>query len=365
MFGRIDVRPRRTYEGQDVPASAPARCRPVPWTALFAALAAGCAHAPQTQEPPPAETKPTSPKDELVALLASAYQSLEQGDADALAAVLTTDAMAYGLGPSDTLVSRDEVATRLGQQLLPLSLGGQRLSVASRAVVGLAEGGRSAWVYDLPTVTLEGPSGRSEWLPRLTAHALKDEDGWHLDALHVSLGVPDELVLGPDAAKKLLPPADVSPDRGRGADELVGLTRRLLEDFSVKVKRLSPRVEFVEIGSAPSETFEGGEHFRALVTPQLLAIAKAGYSWRLDGGLRTRLAPGGRTGWATGNVVMRVGKGASARVLPTVRALWIFVEEQGRWNLASEHQSLGVKEDLRLPATEDELKAARARRAAP
>ena len=292
----------------------------------------------------------------MAGLLAVAYRSLEAGDADELASVLTRDATVFSLGPADAWTSQEEVATRLGQQLLPLSLGGQKLSVVgSRPSVGLADGGQSGWVSDLPQVTLVGPSGTTQWLPRVTAHVVRDGSAWRFDAVHVSLGVADELVYSADASWKLLSPTDLPPERGPGSDELVGLTRRVLDDFGVKVQHLSDRAEFIEIGTSPSETFEGGRAFRALVTPRLPVISKAGYHWKLVGGLRTRVAPDGLTGWAAGNVVMRVGDGPKAQVLPAFRALWIFVDERGGWNVAAEHQSLGVREDLRVPVARPHL----------
>ncbi len=325
---------------------------------VLAASLLACSHA----APAPRGSQPAP--DTVAGLLAAAYRALESGEADELTALLTTDAMVYGLGPSDTWSSRAETAARLGPHLLPLNLGAQKLSVTeSRPGVGLAASGRSGWVFDLPLVTLAGASGASQWLPRVTAHAIREGDSWRFDAVHVSLGVPDELVFAPDAAKLLLPPAEVVAERGVGAEELVGLTRRVLDDFTVKIQHISDRAEFCEIGSAPTETFEGGKRFRALVMPLLSTITKAGYSWKLDGGLKARVAPDGQTGWAAGNVVLRIGAGPSAQVLPTFRTLWIYVEEKGGWNLAAEHQSLGVKEDLRTSASEQDLKAFRLRKA--
>jgi hypothetical protein len=240
--------------------------------------------------------------------------------------------------------------------VLPLGLGTDSLTISDSApVIGLSPNDGSAWLFDFPKVKVVHKSSTSTWLPRVTAHLVRLEAGWKFDAVHVSLGVADAVVYAPDAPKRLLPPADVTNERGPKSDELVGLTKRLLEDFEVKLNRASDRREFVEIGSSPTEVFEVGKKFKELSRPALPAIRKEGYSWKLEGNLRTRLAPDGKSGWAAGNVVLRIGSGKKQKVLPAFRTLWVFVEERGVWNLASEHQSLGLKEDLREPATAEDL----------
>lgn len=191
---------------------------------------------------------------------------------------------------------------------------------------------------------------------RVTGHAVKVDGAWQLDAVHVSLGVPDEKVFAADAARKYLPPADVLAERGKDSDELVGLTRRLLDDMAVKVDRSSDRAEYVLIGTG-SELFEGGKSFKDLVRPQLAAIKKGGFAYKIEGPVRSRLAPGRTSGWVAANVVLRIGSGKKQQVLPPFRVLWIYAEEKELWNLVSEHQSLALKQDLRSPADEAAIKA--------
>jgi hypothetical protein len=132
--------------------------------------------------------------------------------------------------------------------------------------------------------------------------------------------------------------------------------------MGVKVEHASERPGFVLVGTSPVELFEGGATFKALVRPQLGAIKKGGYTWKLEGPIRVRLAPDHRTGWAAGVLVLRIGSGKKAQVLPPFRALWVFAEEGGVWNMVSEHQSLAVKEDLREPADAEQIKAWQAMR---
>ncbi|MBL8919978.1 MAG: nuclear transport factor 2 family protein [Myxococcaceae bacterium] len=322
---------------------------------LLLLLALGCPKPPPPKPAPP--PPPPDPMVEVRELVKFAYSTLETGDPDPLKPKVAPDVMAFGLGPSDTFSGRDPAINFVRQELLSISLESEVLRIRSgRIDVGLAQGEQSAWFWDLPRVEYERKGKTTTWLARVTGHAVKQDGAWQLDAVHVSLGVPDEKVFAPDAARKYLPPADVLAERGKDSDELVGLARRLLDDMAVKVERSSDRAEYVIIGTS-TELFEGGKSFKDLVRPQLAAIKKAGFSFKTEGPLRSRLAPERGSGWVAANIVMRIGTGKKQQVLPPFRVLWVFAEEKGLWNLVSEHQSLALKQDLRTPADEAAIKA--------
>lgn len=319
---------------------------------LLALVLASCAAPQKKKEAPP----PLPPAEAVKALFARAYAALGEGDADTFSASFTDDALVFGLGPSDTWVG-PAVATRLHQVMLPIGLSGDALHVGdSRVVVAVDESGQGATAYDLPKVTTTHKAHDDVWLPRVTAHLVKAGDDWKIDALHVSLGVPDQLLSAPDAARRLLPPSDVPNQRPTEADQLVGLVRRALDDYAVKLDRTSERPEFIQLGTSPGEVFADGQKFKALLKPALAGIKKT-YSWKLEGALAVKLAPSGKSGWAAALVVQREGAGKKQRVYPTFRFLWTMEEEDGVWNLVSEHQSLAVNSELRDPATPDALKA--------
>lgn len=309
---------------------------------------------PKKVAPPP----PPDPKAEVRELVKTVYSTLETGDPDPLKPLVAPDVMAYGLGPSDTFGQRDPLINFARQELLSISLESEVLRIRSgRVDVGLALGEQSAWFWDLPRVEYEKKGKTTTWLARVTGHAVKLDGQWTIDAVHVSLGVPDEKIYAPDAAKKYLPPADVLAERGKDSDELVGLARRILDDVVVKVDRTSERPEVVLLGTGPGELFEGGKAFKDLVKPKLNEIKKAVFSYKVDGPIRSRLAPGQGTGWVAANVVLRLGAGKKQQVLPPFRVLWVFAEEKGLWNLVSEHQSLALKQELRSPADDEAIKA--------
>lgn len=325
-------------------------------TLLVALVLCGCPKAPPPKKvaPPP----PPDPKAEVRELVKTVYSTLETGDPDPIKTLIAPDVMAYGLGPSDTFAQRDPLINFARQELLSISLESEVLRIRSgRVDVGLALGEQSAWFWDLPRVEYEKKGKTTTWLARVTGHAVKLDGQWSIDAVHVSLGVPDEKIYAPDAAKKYLPPADVLAERGKDSDELVGLARRILDDVVVKVDRTSERSEVVLLGTGPGELFEGGKAFKDLVKPKLNEIKKAVFSYKVDGPVRSRLAPGQGTGWVAANVVLRLGAGKKQQVLPPFRVLWVFAEEKGLWNLVSEHQSLALKQEMRSTADDDAIKA--------
>ncbi len=298
----------------------------------------------------------------MQAIFEAAYRAVQEGDPDVLSSHFTADALVFGPSPDDTWHG-EQVATRIRQTLLPIGLAGDAVRVEeSRVTVAIEEGARTAWAYDLPRAVVTSHAQDSVWLPRVTAHLVREGDDWKIDALHVSLGVPDEVLTAPDAARRLLPPAGVPNQRPIEADQIVGLIRRALDDYGVKVDRSSDRPEFLQLGTSPAEVFGNGAGFKALLRPQLAAIKKAGFTFKLDGNLAVKLSPGGRSGWAAAVVVQRVGTGKKQQVYPPFRYLWTVSEEDGVWNITSEHLSLAVNPDLRESATPDDVKAWRATR---
>ncbi|MER2559765.1 MAG: nuclear transport factor 2 family protein [Myxococcaceae bacterium] len=337
-----------------MPAEPLSRLREVTLLVVLVLCACPKAPPPKKAAPPP----PPDPKAEVRELVKTVYSTLETGDPDPIKPLIAPDVMAYGLGPSDTFAQRDPLINFARQELLSISLESEVLRIRSgRVDVGLAHGEQSAWFWDLPRVEYEKKGKTTTWLARVTGHAVKLDGQWSIDAVHVSLGVPDEKIYAADAARKYLPPADVLAERGKDSDELVGLARRILDDVVVKVDRTSERSEVVLLGTGPGELFEGGKAFKDLVKPKLNEIKKAVFSYKVDGPIRSRLAPGQGTGWVAANVVLRLGAGKKQQVLPPFRVLWVFAEEKGLWNLVSEHQSLALKQELRAPADDEAIKA--------
>ena len=101
----------------------------------------------------------------------------------------------FGLGPSDTWQGGPAIVDRARQALLPIGLAGDEVKLdESHIVVGMTPGDDSAWAFDLPKVSTTHKGKTEVWLPRITAHLEREGDQWRIDALHLSLAVPDSLV---------------------------------------------------------------------------------------------------------------------------------------------------------------------------
>ena len=314
------------------------------------------------------EDDPQDEPSKVKKVLKDAYAAIEALESDRIEKLLAADVVAFGLGPSDFFSQAGPLLEHLHQELIPFGLRGEELKVIyTRPRIGIADGGKSAWLDDLPRFERVRSGKASQyWAPRLTAHLIKDGDSWKFDVIHVSLGFPDTELYAPNSEKHLVAPEEPGLAKGPDSDQLVGLTRRMLDDISVKIDRISDSDAVALFGTDASDAFEGGKAFKDLVRPQLAQLKKANtFLYKIQGGPRSKLSPGGKSGWVAATVTLRVGDAKKGRTLVPFRALWIYAEEQGVWNLVSDHQSLGLKSDQRLPTDKADLPRPEAAKPAP
>jgi hypothetical protein len=295
------------------------------------------------------------PVADVKARVADLYAVLTAQEPDRLGDLLTQDAMVFGLGPKDAYTDRDEAIDATRTQLIPIGLKGDTFKVThSNVKVGLAHLEGSAWFYDFPRFEQVRPGkAPKHWAARVTGHAVREE-GWRIDALHVSFGFPDAQLYADDAPKKLKVLASPGTDRGSDTEPLVGATKRMLDDIALKIERTSDAETAVLIGTDPNDVYEGGARFKALARPKLAELKKAPFTLKIEDGPRAMLSPDHKTGWVAANVVLRLTVGKKQQTLPAFRALWIFQQEGELWNLVSEHQSLGLLPEQRQQAGDDE-----------
>jgi hypothetical protein len=311
--------------------------------------------------PPKAEPEPPDPKKELLAKVRELYGALEHQEPERLNDILTADVMAYGLGPKESFTNRDTLIEFMRNELVPFGLRGDTIKISKTdPKVGLARGEDSGWFYDFPRFDrVRSDKPTQTWKVRITGHAVRDEGKWRIDAVHVSFGFPDTDLYAADAPKKLKPPEAVGTDKATDAEQVITLTKRMLEDIGVKIERTSDATEVVLIGTDPTDVFEGGAKFKELARPKLPELKKAAFSLKIEDGPRGRMAPDKKSGWVSAAVVLRLGKPPKVQVLPSFRALWIFADENGALNLVSEHQSLGLTYEQRKPNGDEPDAAAR------
>jgi ketosteroid isomerase-like protein len=321
----------------------------------------GCAKPPITKKVT-IEDDPQDDPGQVRKALKDAYAAIEALESDRIEKLLAPDVVAFGLGPTDFFTASAPLLEHFHQELIPFGLRGDALKVvSSKPRIGIGEGGKSAWLDDLPRIErIRSGKASQFWAPRITAHLVRDGAAWKFDAIHVSFGFPDPELYAAGSEKKLVAPEDPQMSKGPDSEQLVGLTRRMLDDIAVKIDRLSDSESVALFGTDPTDTFEGGKAFKDLVRPQLAQLKKNNtFSYKLEGGPRSRLAPGGKTGWVAATVILRMGDAKKGRNLVPFRALWIYAEEKGVWNLVSDHQSLGLKPDQRAPSEKPEAQLSR------
>lgn len=298
------------------------------------------------------------PEAEVRATVEKLYRALEALEPEQLETLLTPEAVGLGLGPGDFFTSRPALIEEVRQQLVAVGLRGDTLTVKhSQLEVGVAKNGRSAWFHDWPVVERSRGGKTVKYRPRVTGHVVAEGVGYQIDALQVSLPVPNGVLFAKDADAKLGRPRDPPALKGEGSAPLLELTQKLLDDLKVKVDRTADGAEVVLVGTDASEVFIGGAQFKKLARPLVGQAKKSGFSYRFESGLRSKLAGGGASGWVLGNVVLTVGQGRAGRELVPFRSLWVFAKGEKGFQLVSEHQSVGLKPELREPATAPELAA--------
>jgi len=332
-----------------------------PWL-IYACAALALASCPKPQKAKNViiEEMPKDPIDQATKTLDAVYRAIEALDPDKMEPLLAPDVVAFGVGPNDFFTDRAAVIEELRREFIPFNLRGDQLKVYwSRPRVALDDSGQGGWLHDLPRFQRLKDNGKEQfWSLRLTAHLVRQgAEHYVIDALHLSMGFPDAELYADKADRKLVPPMDLGEGgNGKGTGELIDITRRMLADIGVKVEHTSDLDEVALIGTDVADVFEGGAAFKALVKPRLAELKKSNAgTYAIEGPTRSRLAPGGESGWVAATVVLTVKQGKTEKKLPAFRALWIFEKEKGLWNLVSDHQSLGLKLEQRDPLMRSEL----------
>ena len=333
------------------------------FVALVLASLVCCSAATSNSSSLRAENRAHDSRAAIAEVMRQLYGALEQGDAGSLESLITDDAFVFGLEPADTWQGAMVVGERLKQKWSLLRQAGVELRVEDSLVrVGLDSTGQAGWAFDLPRVTALRQGRSTQWIPRVSAHLIAQDGAFRIDALHISLPVPDEIVLAPAASKRLLAPADVAQQIAPEAEQLATVVQQSLEDFGGKIERVIARDEFVQMGTAAAEIFVGGREFKRMIRPQLPSIRRAGYQWQLEGNLRVKLAPDRKSGWAAAVVLQSSQEGKTQKSYPPMRFFWTWVLEDAGWKLSSEHQSLPLPIDKASPASERDLAIWRALR---
>ena len=127
--------------------------------------------------------------DEMSALLAAFYGSLESGDSSALEESFAPDLLIIGTDEAEWWRGKDEAQRVVRAQINEMKSAGVRFTAGEPNIVVK---GDVVWAADRPTVQL-GDGTTTQM--RLTAVAVREGNGLMLYQLHASVGAPNEEVI--------------------------------------------------------------------------------------------------------------------------------------------------------------------------
>jgi len=262
-------------------------------------------------------------------MVTEAYQSLRHGKREGVLPLLADRVYAVGPGPGDVVVGKSEVVVALGG-LFPS--GDQRRLRSHGLRVGIAPGGRAAWVTDQLDV---GPV-------RYDATAVLAQVGgvWVAESIHVSR----------PAAKA--PAGGAPPQVGRGVDDGADAAVRLLTDGVEHPERLPDQLadgdDTVAMGPGPRDLHRGARSIRrAWMPPHHEHRHRHGHKHEAPpppppggrvGDVRAGITPDGTLAWVSARVERPAKTGAPV----PGRAFHVFQRVGGAWRLVVAHESFAA-----------------------
>lgn len=183
-------------------------------------------------------------------VLDAQYAALGAADAESCTTFMAADVVVFGTDPDESMVGKASFAAHMGEDLGRMRADGLRWTFQfDKRDVGVADDGKAVWVAeDIQLILIAGEDVTERVPVHITSVLTQGEGGWEIVAAHWAS--EDKAPNGP-----VPPPRELADQRATGTEPLV----------------------------AAAET----------------ELRAAGFTaWR--GGLRTGLAPGGKTGWVMG-----------------------------------------------------------------
>jgi hypothetical protein len=314
-----------------VPAVAPSNAAPTPGARTDAAAGAGVAIA---AEPPSDETRVIKPRQSVDHMLAAQRAAIANADSNALSALLSTRAFAFGVDADEVAEGRDAIAAQLTRDLGEVPPGG--LTVESKALTVGQERGH-AWIAEELDIATPGRERRRLAITELAAAI----DGqWLIVAMHWASPV-DDATAERLAILKTMPTPHPIADRREGADELETAVRAAFASRATFTEALSERPDAFNFGSG-GERVRGGYaikrifgRLRAQIRMHDGARVVAGGFW--DPSQKT--APW--IGWAAVNVDFTSKTRAATEITQTFRVLAVLLKDGADWKIVQTQWSNG------------------------
>lgn len=265
-------------------------------------------------------------KKDAAGLVEEIYDTINRGKPDNLFSLLNDPLIVFGPRKSDATVTRSEALVALGKLIDPKAKDNIQVRSASLAVRA-AEGGRSAWAFDVVRVEGKQMAG----LAVLT----NDNDLWAVSATSIAETPSMREVRAELKKVAVVPPGAMSPakvdDRAGGA---VDKFKRGLLEQQVWGDDLSSSTDALMIGPTAGDVTRGKKEMKRVWKKRIDAETRAAIS----GEVAAATTPDGQLAWVTAPIT-RVEKDEDP--LP-LRAFAVFEKDGDSWKLIALQESLAV-----------------------
>ena len=265
-------------------------------------------------------------KKDAAGLVEEIYDTINRGKPDNLFSLLNDPLIVFGPRKSDATVTRSEALVALGKLIDPKAKDNIQVRSASLAVRA-AEGGRSAWAFDVVRVEGKQMAG----LAVLT----NDNDLWAVSATSIAETPSMREVRAELKKVAVVPPGAMSPakvdDRADGA---VDKFKRGLLEQQVWGDDLSSSTDALMIGPTAGDVTRGKKEMKRVWKKRIDAETRAAIS----GEVAAATTPDGQLAWVTAPIT-RVEKDEDP--LP-LRAFAVFEKDGDSWKLIALQESLAV-----------------------
>ena len=293
---------------------------------VLACSGGGTAKGPEKPLGPAVDEKVA--KKDAAGLVEEIYDTINRGKPDNLFSLLNDPLIVFGPRKVDATVTRSEALVALGKLIDPKAKDNIQVRSGSLAVRA-AEGGRSAWAFDVLSVEGKQMAG----LAVLT----NDNDLWAVSATSLAETPSMREVRAELKKVAVVPPGAMSPakvdDRADGA---VDKFKRGLLEQQVWGDDLSSSTDALLIGPTAGDVTRGKKEMKKVWKKRIDAETRAAIS----GDVAAATTPDGQLAWVTAPIT-RVEKDEDP--LP-LRAFAVYEKDGDNWKLIALQESLAVDE---------------------
>jgi ketosteroid isomerase-like protein len=293
-------------------------------------IAVAACGGPSKQVAKPVGPPPTDAVKQWVQDVMTAY---EHADAAAFEQRIATGGLFIGTGPEEVWDSTKflDAHHKMLSQVKP---GSWHLKSNDLRVFATPDG-NSAWMSNLFDWDFGG--GNVMHNVRWTAVFVSHDGKWQMSASHVSLGVPNDMMMKLATDGKLAVPGVIDDQVDGDAKPLAALFDAELATPAQWAKDIAD--DAYGLGSDPGEVWATGAELRKTLTDQ---VTQFHMTMTRHGGVRAHVTPGGQLGWVIANVDLALEAEPGKKLVIPFRTLCVYEHVADTWKLVQMHVSNAI-----------------------